>query len=255
MPEAIKSKSKVIISTVLPGSCVLCKGSVSHNNNCLCNLCIANLPWLLNKCPRCSIPYAPDKLCPDCQKTPPLFRRCISAIEYKIGSVDKLIMNIKKNPFCPEVQELSRLLAHTIEQTYQDTCIPTIIIPVPLHWRKLMSRGFNQSSSIARTVATQFSHTKVYENLFIRRKHSSPQHLKTKKQRILDMRDIFTMRIQHNKVRRGAQLTFSAKSVAIVDDVVTTGATANALARTLLNSGAKHVDIWSIARTGWHNAS
>ncbi|MDG1783358.1 MAG: phosphoribosyltransferase family protein [Porticoccaceae bacterium] len=45
------------------------------------------------------------------------------------------------------------------------------------------------------------------------------------------------------------------KSVAIVDDVVTTGATANALARTLLNSGAKHVDIWSIARTGWHNAS
>jgi len=149
------------------------------------------------------------------------------------------MMNIKKNPFCPEVQELSRLLAHTIEQDYQDTCIPSIIIPVPLHWRKLMSRGFNQSSSIARTVATQFSHTKVYENLFIRRKHSSPQHLKTKKQRILDMRDIFTMRIQHNKVRRGAQPTFRGKSVAIVDDVVTTGATANALARTLLNSGAK----------------
>ena len=181
MSEAMKSKSKVIISTVLPGSCVLCKGSISHHNNCLCNLCIANLPWLLNKCPRCSIPYAPDKLCPDCQKTPPLFRRCISAIEYKIGSVDKLIMNIKKNPFCPEVQELSRLLAHTIEQAYKDTCIPSIIIPVPLHWRKLMSRGFNQSSSIARTAATQFSHTKVYENLFIRRKHSSPQHLKTKK--------------------------------------------------------------------------
>jgi len=253
--EAMKSNSKVIISTVLPGSCVLCKGSIGHHNNCLCNLCIANLPWLLNKCPRCSIPYAPDKLCPDCQKTPPLFRRCISAIEYKIGSVDKLIMNIKKNPFCPEVQELSRLLAHTIEQAYQDTCIPSIIIPVPLHWRKLMSRGFNQSSSIARTVATQFSHTKVYENLFIRRKHSSPQHLKTKKQRILDMRDIFTMRIQHNKVRRGAQPAFRGKCVAIVDDVVTTGATANALARTLLNSGAKHVDIWSIARTGWHNAS
>ena len=53
----------------------------------------------------------------------------------------------------------------------------------------------------------------------------------------------------------GAQLTFSGKSVAIVDDVVTTGATVNALARTLLNSGAKYVDIWSIARTGWHNAS
>jgi len=56
-------------------------------------------------------------------------------------------------------------------------------------------------------------------------------------------------------VQGGAQLTFSGKSVAIVDDVVTTGATANALARTLLNSGAKYVDIWSIARTCWHNTA
>ena len=255
MPVTVKSKSKVFISTVLPGSCVLCKGSVSHHNNCLCNLCIANLPWLLNKCPRCSIPFAPNKLCPDCQKTPPVFRRCISAVEYKIGAVDKLIMNIKRNPFCPEIEELSRLLAHTIEQAYQGTCIPSIIIPVPLHWRKLMSRGFNQSSSIARIVASHFSHTKVHENLFIRPKHSSPQHLKTKKQRMLDMRNVFTMHIGHNKVQGDAQLTFSGKSVAIVDDVVTTGATVNALARTLLNSGAKHVDIRSIARTGWHNAS
>jgi hypothetical protein len=95
----IKRKSKVIISTILPGTCVLCKGSISHHNNCLCNLCIANLPWLLNKCHRCSIPSAPDKLCPDCQKIPVLFHRCISAIEHKIGSVDKLIMNIKKKPF------------------------------------------------------------------------------------------------------------------------------------------------------------
>ena len=255
MPVTVKSKSKVFISTVLPGSCVLCKGSVSHHNNCLCNLCIANLPWLLNKCPRCSIPFAPNKLCPDCQKTPPVFRRCISAVEYKIGAVDKLIMNIKRNPFCPEIEELSRLLAHTIEQAYQGTCIPSIIIPVPLHWRKLMSRGFNQSSSIARIVASHFSHTKVHENLFIRPKHSSPQHLKTKKQKMLDMRNVFTMHIGHNKVQGDAQLTFSGKSVAIVDDVVTTGATVNALARTLLNSGAKYVDIWSIARTGWHNAS
>jgi len=255
VPVTVKSKSKVFISTVLPGSCVLCKGSVSHHNNCLCNLCIANLPWLLNKCPRCSIPFAPNKLCPDCQKTPPVFRRCISAVEYKIGAVDKLIMNIKRNPFCPEIEELSRLLAHTIEQAYQGTCIPSIIIPVPLHWRKLMSRGFNQSSSIARIVASHFSHTKVHENLFIRPKHSSPQHLKTKKQRMLDMRNVFTMHIGHNKVQGDAQLTFSGKSVAIVDDVVTTGATVNALARTLLNSGAKYVDIWSIARTGWHNAS
>ncbi|RZO21097.1 MAG: ComF family protein [SAR92 clade bacterium] len=164
-------------------------------------------------------------------------------------------MNIKRNPFCPEIEELSRLLAHTIEQAYQGTCIPGIIIPVPLHWRKLMSRGFNQSSSIARIVASHFSHTKVHENLFIRPKHSSPQHLKTKKQRMLDMCNVFTMYIGHNKVQGDAQLTFSGKSVAIVDDVVTTGATVNALARTLLNSGAKYVDIWSIARTGWHNAS
>jgi predicted amidophosphoribosyltransferase len=91
-----------------------------------------------------------------------------------------------------------------------------------------MGRGFNQSSSIARIVATHFSDTKVHENLFVHRKHSRPQHLKTKKQSMLDMRNAFTMRIQHNKVRRGAQPTFRGKSVAIVDDVATTGATANA---------------------------
>ena len=241
--------------TIFPSLCCLCRDTVRSPNDCLCNLCISNLPWIKNPCPHCGISFQNNQLCPQCQKYPPPFRRCVAAFEYQHGSIDQLIMAIKTNPSCPEVKQLSALFAKVIEQTYQSSAMPEIIIPVPLHWRTMLKRGFNQTEAIAIALAKHFNSIKVFNNLCLRQSYSSPQHLKTKTQRIKDMHHAFAIRPARHGYSKKTSLSLPVlenKTVAIVDDVVTTGATSSALAAVLIDAGVKYVDIWTLARTSWH---
>ena len=77
----------------------------------------------------------------------------MAAFEYQHGSIDQLIMAIKTNPSCPEIKQLSLLLANVIEDTYKHSVMPEMIIPVPLHWRAMLKRGFNQTDGIALALA------------------------------------------------------------------------------------------------------
>jgi len=130
------------------------------------------------------------------------------------------------------------------------------MIPVPLHWRKLLMRGFNQSTNIASSLSRKLSNTVILGNTCLRRASSSPQHLKSRSERLPGMRNAFRMRnniddepdIKANRTNN----PFRGNSVAIVDDVVISSATAGSLASTLIKASAKHVDIWCIARMGWH---
>ena len=242
--------------TLLPGNCSLCLQPIQPQNHCLCNLCISELPWLKTQCQRCATPLNHNKLCPDCQQNPPPYRRCIAAFEYQKGAIDKLILDIKTNPHSPEATQLSNLLSDVISLAYQDSAMPTIMIPVPLHWRKLLIRGFNQSTNIASSLSRKFNNTVILDNTCLRRASSSPQHLKSRSERLRGMRNAFRMRnnIDYEPDTKANRTNnpIRGKSVAIVDDVVTSGATAGSLASTLIKAGAKHVDIWCIARTGWH---
>ena len=163
--------------TLLPGNCSLCLQPIQPQNHCLCNLCISELPWLKTQCQRCATPLNHNKLCPDCQQNPPPYRRCIAAFEYQKGAIDKLILDIKTNPHSPEATQLSNLLSDVISLAYQDSAMPTIMIPVPLHWRKLLMRGFNQSTNIASSLSRKFNNTVILDNTCLRRASSSPQHL------------------------------------------------------------------------------
>jgi ComF family protein len=198
-------------------------------NHCLCNDCINALPWLTSQCQQCALPLLTQGnrrniLCPECQKETPPFRRCVAAFHYQ-DPISKLITTIKTNPHAPELLQLSGLLATTIADRYETNELPQIIIPLPLHWRKLTHRGFNQSYSIARSLCQKL-------------------HLQGKHQRLRFMRNAFAV-----------DKRIDGQSVAIVDDVVTTKATAIAAASSLIKAGAKSVDIWCIARTGWHIAA
>ena len=133
--------------------------------------------------------------------------------------------------------------------------MPEIIIPVPLHWRTILKREFNQNDGIAIALAQCFTPLEICNNLCFRQHHSIPQHLKTKRQRFKGMQNAFAIRSDREGsfFRRSVYSRFlEDKTVAIVDDVVTTGATSSALATVLINAGAKNVDVWAIARTGWH---
>tara|TARA_B100000767_G_scaffold5745_1_gene5525 strand:- start:68 stop:565 length:498 start_codon:yes stop_codon:yes gene_type:complete len=164
-------------------------------------------------------------------------------------------MAIKTNLSCPEIKQLSALLAQVIEQAYQGCPLPEVLISVPLHWRTMFKRGFNQTDGIAIALAKYFNSIKVFNNLCPRQSYSSPQHLKTNRQRIKNMFHAIAIRLARPRYLKSTSLSLPIlenKTIAIIDDVVTTGATASALAAVLTDAGAKYVDVWALVRTSWH---
>ena len=191
------------------------------------------------------MPLIDSGICPECQKQPPNFRCCIAPLRYQ-NPVNAAVVKIKRDALAPELKQLSWLLTETIVQHYRGLNLPTMLIPMPLHWLKLLRRGFNQSQLIAATVQSKLPNTSVRTDLCSRLHYGRAQHLQSKLQRQRSMSNTFVCRPSVDLV--GAR-------VALVDDVVTTGATATAATRSLLEAGVKSVDLWCIARTGWHNSA
>jgi len=191
------------------------------------------------------VPLINSGICPECQKRPPNFRCCIAALRYE-DPVNAAVIRIKRDALAPELKQLSGLLAETIVQRYWGLTLPTVLIPMPLHWFKSLRRGFNQSQLIATTVQRALPHTSVRADLCKRLRYGRAQHLQSRHQRQRSVSNAFACRPCGDLV--GAH-------VALVDDVVTTGATATAATHSLLQAGVKSVDLWCIARTGWHNAA
>jgi ComF family protein len=201
------------------------------------------LPYLETQCAHCAEPLICDGICPKCQKKPPEFRRCIALFNYR-QPINLSITKIKRDPHSPELKQLSYLLADLLLVNYKDIAMPTILIPMPLHHLKLMHRGFNQSHAIASLIKHRLPNTDLRNDICVRNHYGKPQHLQTKKQRWKSISGAFSARSDHS---------IQGRRLALIDDVVTTGATATAATQSLLNAGAKSVDIWCIARTGWHN--
>lgn len=154
-----------------------------------------------------------------------------------------MIKRIKADAYAPQLRQLSDLLTERITAAYGDQQRPDILIPVPLHWSRQLRRGFNQSQGIAQILALGMGNSKIYSHCLRRRAYSRPQHLQGKHQRLHSMHNAFEVR---------AAKTIQGATVALIDDVVTTGATASSAAKALLAAGVYAVDIWCIARTGWH---
>ena len=235
--------------SLLPSSCSFCQSPLQLSAGALCHNCVAELPRLTTQCQRCAVPLVSDTLCANCQQKPPTYRRCLAAFHYQTP-VDNIILRFKSDPYTTEIKQLSAALAERISTTYrlaQQPC-PETIIPLPLHWLKMTKRGFNQSHIISNLVADYLRrehHTAIEIRSDICRRiiKGQDQHLLSAKKRLTSINKAFIAQAQN----------LNGLSVAVVDDVVTTGATANSVAKALLKAGAAQVDIWSIARTSWNN--
>ncbi|MDA9826015.1 ComF family protein [Porticoccaceae bacterium] len=183
-----------------------------------------------------------DAVCADCQQSPPLFRRCIAAFEYQ-QPISNMISRIKVDAYAPQLRQLTELLAQTIDAAYGSDRRPDLIIPMLLHWSRQLRRGFNQSQGIAQILAGKLGSGTVDSHCLRRRGYRRPQHLQGKQQRLRSMQGAFRVWDANN---------LGGRTVALVDDVVTTGASANSAAKSLLAAGVCAVDIWCIARTGWY---
>ncbi|MCP3867786.1 MAG: ComF family protein [Gammaproteobacteria bacterium] len=222
---------------IYPSTCLLC-GSRGHHDHDLCNGCLDELPRNLNPCPICALPLpvdaGRDTVCGSCLGKHPWFDHCHAPFLYN-RPISNLIKRLKFHNGLTQARLLAGLLGDSLNT---DTCrFPELIIPVPLHPSRLRERGFNQALELARPLSRRFG-IPLNHRICKRPVAATPQAALTKRNRQKSVLGVFKI-----------AGPFSASHVVLVDDVITTGATASALARLLKKNGAKRVDVWAVART------
>lgn len=260
-------RSKVYIRSIFDQvfaspRCLLCHHS-SQRSMPLCSGCEKDLPWLNSYCQHCaeplpeslSVPTAessaqsskPLLTCGHCLKHPPAFTRTYAPLRYEFP-IDLLIRRFKHRPehHCIEllgdlfVQHLAQAMLQQTASQLQST--PQQLIPVPLHRNRLQQRGFNQSLELAHCISQRLG-IPVNDKACSRQLDTPHQQGLSAKQRRRNLRHAFG--VNRDQLDR----TGPCQHVALIDDVMTTGTTAQILAVQLRRAGVERVDIWCLART------
>ena len=211
--------------------CVLC-GSMSRHG-LWCAACEQALPYLRSPlCLSCAHPVPGGDLCGHCLAHPPKFSRCTAVFAYAFP-VNKLIQGLKYGNQLALADTLAKQLAARIDRSN----LPDRIIAMPLHPNKLEHRGYNQALLLARVLARELD-VGLLTHACRRVRDTPSQSTLPFKQRGKNMRDAFIC---------GADL--SGKKVALVDDVLTSGASLDALASAVQEQGAIDIQAWVVART------
>lgn len=221
-----------LLHAVVPPSCIPC-GALGRDGRDICPECLADLPWLDSRCPRCALPMPEPGLCGQCMQKPPGFDHSLIPLLYQ-GPVPALVTGLKFHRRLANARLLADLMLQRIDEEQE---LPELILPVPLHRQRLRERGYNQALEIARPLAHQL-HIDLSIHDCVRSRATSAQSELAKKQRQKNLRGAF-----------GLKRPLAARHIAILDDVVTTGSTVNELARLLKRSGIERVDVWAVART------
>ncbi len=205
----------------------------------LCAGCLLDLPWVASACLRCgaALPSG-HQYCGPCQSGPVVVDRCIAALNYEYP-VDRLIAALKFQRRLYIARVLGDLLAVRLAEAFHDDQLvkPDIVLPVPLHPSRESGRTFNQAAEIAAGIAAGYG-LAMRPNLCQRIRPTPAQSGLSRASRLRNLQGAFRMtaRVDHQRI-------------AIVDDVITTGATTTQLARLCKSHGAKEVQVWAVART------
>lgn len=220
-----------LVDLFLPDQCRIC-GAASPNAG-YCLDCAADLPRHDRQCPVCACPIGTDGICGRCQLVPPPFCETIAPFRYALP-LSKDIHQLKYHRKLACGRDLGSVLAREIEARLP--ALPDVLVPVPLHWRRQLRRGFNHATEIAIPISSTLG-IPIAPNLVKRRVHTPPQVGLAPAQR------------RHN-TRRAFECTNRCmpRSAAIVDDVVTSGSTVAEVARCLRRAGVEQVVVWALAR-------
>jgi ComF family protein len=211
--------------------CKLC-GAPAHGNP-LCTGCREDLPHLPPAvCPQCARPTPTGQVCGACLKRPPAFDRVRAVFAYA-HPVDVLVQQLKYG----HELALAGYFADCLAQVLRAADLPDIIVPMPLHPARLRDRGFNQAAEIGRGLASRLG-IPMAPTAGRRVRDTPPQTGLDLKQRRRNLRRAFAC---------GTDL--AGARIALLDDVMTSGASLNELARAAKAAGASEVSAWVLART------
>lgn len=217
---------KFLGSLFFGGSCFVCRGGA---RGILCGACETELPQLpAELCPRCALASPGGAVCGRCLSQPPHYDATVAALAYAFPA-DVLVHALK---FRGELA-LAPLLGELVLQKIQNQSVDCVV-PVPLSPQRLRGRGYNQAVEIARHVKPK----QLDISLCVRSRDTPPQTDLSIDERRRNVRGAFRC----TRDLAGAR-------VALVDDVMTTGATLDELAATLKRAGAARVVNWVVART------
>jgi ComF family protein len=223
---------RAAVAFALPQRCALC--ACATGDACLCDGCASAIAPAGPACPRCALPTPAGAVCGRCVAHQPAFDATIAAGLYAFP-LDRLVMRLKYAADLPLAGALGAQLARVAAAS---GAIPRVdaLVPMPLAAARQRARGCNQ----AREIAKALSHATglpIARGL-VRLRHGVPQAALPWRERGRNVRGAFA-----------ASRAFDGARLALVDDVMTTGATASAAAAVLRGAGAAHVEAWVVART------
>lgn len=216
------------ILQTLPLRCLLCYQNLDQLCFPWCKTCHYSLPRAF-RCLRCGLPFAKEiACCGQCSRQPPLWDNMICAGDYNFP-LNSLLHRFKYQKQYWLVSAFANLLKERIIQP------APILLPVPMHWRRQLFHGSNHSELLAQNLAKKLN-VECDTHILKREKHTPQQQGLSRISRLSNLKNAFSIRKK------------PPTHVAIVDDVVTTGATVFELCKLLKNNGVICIDIYCIAR-------
>ncbi len=218
-------------SRLMPPQCRLCKAP-GYRQLDLCRDCWNDLPRLGPQCIRCAEALPQAGICGRCQRDPPSFDAVLTPFTYQ-QPLDFFIGQLKFS----QQRAYARLLSHLWLIDTELDRRPEALIAVPLDPRRLAQRGFNQANLLAKLLAKRLA-MDLQSDLVKKVRSTAAQTNLDASARRKNLRGSFAIKTRARLPRH----------VAIVDDVMTTGATANELAQLLRQAGVDKIDVWVCAR-------
>jgi ComF family protein len=226
--------SKLLIHGLFPATCLLCLDPGQRPALDLCRACEDDLPVNSGACPQCAMPRPdPGAACGNCASRRPAFDAAFVPYRYEFPLVE-LIHRLKYGRQVAIARILGTVLAHRLCERGRPAV--DAIVPVPLHAAREARRGYNQAGAIAR-FAGEIVGIPVLDRVALRLRATEEQAALPASVRRVNVSGAFE-----------ALAGCVPAAVAIVDDVMTTGATADALAQALKRSGCRRVEAWAVSR-------
>jgi ComF family protein len=226
------------IQRLWSASCLLCGEKAKNKSLDLCLACESSLPWVFRACARCAVPLTDaytSTICGTCLRNPPAFHQAFTVFRYA-PPINWLVAELKFRHRLAVAKLLGTLLAEKIETAYQGMSLPKLLLPVPLHPKRLKARGFNQALELARPAEKRL---KIPLNYTVcqRIRSTVAQMALPSQQRSKNVRNAFSV-----------TRPLDVQHVCLIDDVMTTGHTAHAISCALKRRGVQRVDVWCCAR-------
>jgi ComF family protein len=223
---------------LFPSFCYLCR-EPAHEGMPLCPECLSKIELIQNRCQICGEPFsgeAGERSCGDCMQDPPHFVKARAWARFG-GPMLDVIHKFKYQRGFQFAEWMAAGMIEVFEKEFADQEVD-LIVPVPLHWRRLLSRGYNQALILARPISRKLK-IPIAAGVLARAVNNPSQVGLSRPKRKENLKKVFQVESK-SKV--------AGKNILLIDDVITTGATVDEVARVLRKAGAESVCVLAFAR-------